>query len=163
MKNTFLLQDNNVEVVHAIGALLSFTCGILYCWIQTLITFKMKNSGLNTESLFSTRLALAILMTLFFAACLSAQSLAGGSKLTGHDKQNRTQSARWSKDDKGYIPHIVSDVSEWLMALSMLWFIATFYGELKAVRMRIVVSRNPQRPVPLAISDDDTLTAPLLL
>ena len=48
------------------------------------------------------------------------------------------------------------------MALTLLGFVLTFFGEFRFVKMKIVVSRRTQHPVPLATgmgSDDGLYTS----
>ena len=124
----------------------------------------MKNCGLNTGVLFAVRLVFSILMASFCVIFFATMSAAEKNPFKKPANQNNTSPTHWpNRNNKDYVTHVTSDVSEWLMVLCLLVFLATFVGEFKSVRMRIVVSRNTERTVPLAISADDSLTAPLLL
>lgn len=151
-------QEDAVSVVHIIGALMVFGGGILYCWVQSFISYKMKTCGLITNTLFTIRLLIVIAMSIFFISCVTATSFASKDWIRYH-RNSSTISHRWDPKDKAYVHHVVGDVSEWLMALSLLGFMFTFFGEFRFVKMKIVVSRRLQNPAPLAtgMGSDDAL------
>lgn len=129
-----------------------FIGGILYCWIQSFISYKMKSCGLITPMLLMLRVILAILMSIFFISCVTALFYANAGQNWFTCYQHPTHDHhwhKWSRKDKHYLYHVVGDVSEWLMALTLLGFMATFFGEFRFVKMKIMVSRCTQNPVPL--------------
>jgi len=151
-------QEDAVSVVHIIGALMVFGGGILYCWVQSFISYKMKTCGLITNTLFSIRLLIVIAMSTFFISCVTATSFASHDWVRYH-RNSSTISPRWDPKGKAYPDHVIGDVSEWLMALTLLGFMFTFFGEFRFVKMKIVVSRRLQNPAPLAtgMGSDDAL------
>ncbi|CAH3039371.1 unnamed protein product [Porites lobata] len=154
-------QEDAVAYVHIIGALMVFLCGIVYSWVQSFISYKMKSCGLITSTLLVLRLLLTIGATVFFIACAAATSYASKDWVRYHASGN-TYPQRWDPNDKNYIHHVVGDVSEWLTALMLLGFMASFFGEFRFVKMKIVVSRRTQQSVPLATgmgSDDPLYTS----
>ncbi|XP_074621927.1 DNA damage-regulated autophagy modulator protein 2-like [Acropora palmata] len=145
-------QEDEVIYVHITGAGMVFIGGILYCWIQSFISYKMKSCGLITPMLLMLRVILATLMSIFFISCVTALFYANAGKewfiyhqLPTHGPHRH----KWSTKDKHYLDHVIGDVSEWLMALTLLGFMATFFGEFRFVKMKIMVSRCTQTPVPL--------------
>jgi len=154
-------QEDAVAYVHIVGALMVFLFGILYCWVQSFISYKMKSCGLITNTLLFLRLTLTIIVSIFFISCATATSFVFKDWI--HHRVNGTNIPhRWDHKDKNYVQHIVGDVSEWLMALTLLGFFFTFFGEFRFVKMKIVVSRRTQNPVPLATgtgSDDGLYTS----
>lgn len=149
-------QEDAVVAVHIVGAGMVFLCGIFYCWLQSFISYKMKSCGLITSTLLTLRFIMAILMSVFFISCVTATSYASKDWFHYHTHHSHI-SHKWNPKDKNYVDHVVGDVSEWLMALLLLGFMATFFGEFRFVKMKIVVSRCTQYPVPLATgsgSDD---------
>lgn len=135
-----------------------FVGGIIYCWIQSFISYKMKTCGLITNTLFTLRLLIVIATSIFFISCATATSYASKDWIRYHMNSTTIQH-RWDPKGKTYIHHVVGDVSEWLMALSLLGFMFTFFGEFRFVKMKIVVSRRLQNPAPLAtgMGSDDAL------
>lgn len=145
-------QEDEVIYVHITGAGMVFLGGILYCWIQSFISYKMKSCGLITPMLLMLRVILAILMSIFFISCVTALFYANAGRYWLTYYQHPTHDHhrhKWSPKDKHYLYHVVGDVSEWLMALTLLGFMATFFGEFRFVKMKIMVSRCTQNPVPL--------------
>ena len=127
-----------------------FIGGILYCWIQSFVSYKMKSCGLITPMLLMLRVILAILMSIFFISCVTALLYAGEHWFVYYQHTHRiSQQHKWNPNDEHYLDHVVGDVSEWLMALTLLGFMATFFGEFRFVKMKIMVSRCTQNPVPL--------------
>ena len=155
-------QEDAVSFIHTIGALLIFVGGILYCWVQSFISYKMSACGVITHSLFILRMAIAIAVTIFFAICVTATSYAG-VKGVRYNLDPYKKMPRWTTADRNYIYHVIGDVSEWLTALTLLGYLFTYFGEFRFVKMKIVVSRQTQHPVPLAtgMGSDDSLHASL--
>ena len=121
----------------------------------------MKSCGLITTTLVTLRLIISVAVTIFFISCVTATSFVSKDWVRYH-ANGTALSQRWNSKDKNYIYHVVGDVSEWLMAVMLLGFMFTFYGEFKFVKMKIVVSRRTQHPVPLATglgSDDGLYTS----
>ena len=135
-----------------------FVGGIIYCWIQSFISYKMKTCGLITNTLFALRLLTVIAMSGFFISCVIATSYASDDGIRYHINST-TIGHRWDPKDKAYIYHVVGDVSEWLVALCLLGFMFTFFGEFRFVKMKIIVSRRLQNPAPLVtgMGSDDPL------
>lgn len=162
-KQHFLLfQEDAVAGVHIFGALMVFLCGILYCWVQSIISYKMKSCGLITTNLLTLRLVLTIAVSIFFISCVTSTWHVSKDWIRFHGN-NSTFPRRWDPKQPNYINHVVGDVSEWLMALTLLGFMSTFFGEFRFVKMKIVVSRRTHYPVPLAtgMGSDDPLGTPL--
>ena len=139
-----------------------FISGILYCWIQSFISYKMKLCGLITPKLLTLRVILAILMSIFFISCLTALFYASQDWFHYHIR-SFPHRHKWNPNNRHYVDHVVGDVSEWLMSLTLLSFMATFFGEFRFVKMKIVVSRCTQNPIPLVgnLGSDDALHSAL--
>lgn len=155
-------QEDVVSFIHIIGALLIFVGGILYCWVQSFISYKMSLCGLITRSLFILRVAIAFAATIFFATCATATSYASVNGVRYHLASDEPR-LRWNPTEKHYVYHVIGDVSEWLMALTLLSFLFTYFGEFRFIKMKIVVSRRTQHPVPLAtgMGSNDSINASL--
>ena len=151
-------QEDAVSVVHIVGALLVFVGGILYCWVQSFISYKMKTCGLITNTLFILRVFIAIAVLIFFITCVTATLYASKNGVRYHLNSSAIVH-RWDPKDKNYIHHVIGDVSEWLTALTLLGFMFTYFGEFRFIKMKIVVSRRTHNPVPLAtgMSSEDSL------
>ncbi|EDO41792.1 predicted protein [Nematostella vectensis] len=153
-------QVDAVTIVHLTGAVMVFLCSVFYCWIQTLITYKMMNCGLNSAGLFVIRSALSGASTVFFILTLVGRGYAQSKWQSGHP--NSDLRPTWKPGETGYKSHIMSDAAEWLMAITILVFITTFFGEFRSIKMKLMVSRRSESPVPLSVSED-SMRSPLLL
>ncbi|EDO35305.1 predicted protein, partial [Nematostella vectensis] len=119
-------QYTSISVPHFIGAFLVFGLGILYCWIQSVISYKMKNQGMSTALTAFTRFALSFASTIFF--------LISNTTITP-----TTPLDSWTSDQSGYDSHLASTFSEWLMGFSFLLFFMTYYREFKKITIAIKV------------------------
>lgn len=139
-----------------------FFFGLVYCWIQTVICYKMKVCGVNSSCLFNTRAAFTIAATVFFIVCLTGAGYAQYVQENRQHSGNDTVVVDWKPGVEGFVPFTVGVTAEWLSALCILFFIVTFYGEFKSMKMKLVVSRRNASPIPLSVSDESMRT-PLLL
>eukprot|EP00122_Pirum_gemmata_P003795 Pgem_evm1s3441 len=49
------------------------------------------------------------------------------------------EAGNWKPGDSGYVYHIISTLSEWLLAFTFLAFYLTFYNDFKALRISAVL------------------------
>ena len=147
-----------------VGVIMVFSCGVLYCGLQTMISLNMKRCGMNTRFLFSVRFCISAIGFVLLVCHFTLKNFANDN--WHHDvTRNYTHSSKdfWSLADGGYLPHVVSAVAEWLLMSLFIVFLATFFGEFRTLRIRLSLSRYNDNPVPLTVSDDEHLRAPLLL
>lgn len=62
----FSLQEKNVLSVHLVGAVMTFACGVAYCWIHSYLTYKSRENGLNASAATYARFTIAFFVTVFF-------------------------------------------------------------------------------------------------
>ena len=62
----FFFQVINSLVVHMIGAIMVFGLGMVYCWMQAVISHKMRSQAMSSALSSYTRFVLAFLVTVFF-------------------------------------------------------------------------------------------------
>ena len=63
--STFL-QENNIISVHLLGAVMTFACGVAYCWIHSYLTYNSRDNGLNSDATLYARCMIAFFVTIFF-------------------------------------------------------------------------------------------------
>ncbi|XP_048731541.2 DNA damage-regulated autophagy modulator protein 2-like [Ostrea edulis] len=114
-------QETNLKGVHMTGAAMTIGCGILYMYLQTVLSYKMA----DTLSLSRVRLLMAIFCTLtatsFLIATVVAKSL----------RSSTTDTLHWETSEKGYAAHVTAAVSEWLTCIVFLLFFTTFVQDFK--------------------------------
>ena len=66
--NCFLFDSKvyNSLVTHMIGAAMVFGLGMVYCWMQCVISYKMRHMGMSSSLSCHTRFILSLAVTLFF-------------------------------------------------------------------------------------------------
>ena len=139
-----------------VGAILAFGFGVLYSWLQTIMSFKMIPL-VNTKHVACLRLVLSMIMTCTFATSSVCGPMAfrrfhGKDPTVWNRKFDRTSFRSWrvtgsnSGNDGGWDLHIASTVCEWISALSLDFFILTFAREFHSIsltspRVMFVVER----------------------
>lgn len=133
-------QVVNSLPVHMIGALMIFGLGMVYCWIQAVISHKMRHQAMSSALSCYTRFALSFLVTVFFIITL----VAGNVSVAEYNKNaingtKHTYDRRWKESDKGYQAHLASTFSEWLMSICFLLYFLTFFREFRKIIVHIQV------------------------
>lgn len=123
-----------VEWVHVVGAVLTFVGGLVYCFLQTAMSYHMcpDYCGLRV-----CRVRLAI--TLISFLCLVTTIIAGGIALkdwANFGWRNKDK-FKWKPDQPGYEAHVVSTTGEWLTALTFLGFFFTYVREFHKFEIEV--------------------------
>jgi len=130
-------QSNEALVPHGIGAFMVFVLGNVYCGLQIYLSFK--SIGVTT-----TRYMSAVRVTLCVVSCLTLVLTlvfmrVGLSKLRAKMNLTRVERLHWNAMHPGYAEHVTSTVCEWVVAVTFLAFMGTFYGEVKQMESEVVV------------------------
>ncbi|EEZ98295.1 DNA damage-regulated autophagy modulator protein 2 [Tribolium castaneum] len=121
-------QEKSEITVHFIGAFMAFGVGAVYCIIHAYLTWFSYSSGF----LKFLRIFLSLLVILLYVLTSVFSSLSF-NKFDGKD------ALKWSDNHAGYGLHLVATFSEWVMAIVMGAFVATYYVEFKQVRFKEIV------------------------
>ncbi|EDO49661.1 predicted protein, partial [Nematostella vectensis] len=116
---------------HDAGAVLLFGSGAVYCWIQTVLTYRMSLNGLAPVPLFAVRLILTGILSVFGCSILS---------FVLSFQQSEHTVAHWQPDDPGYSLHVLSNMGEWLAALCFGLFSMTFFDEFQLITLSVKCS-----------------------
>ncbi|KAK3102000.1 hypothetical protein FSP39_008019 [Pinctada imbricata] len=137
------------KVPHYLGAFLAFGFGVAYCWVQTKISWRMKERRLAGQD--RSRVPLlqfinCICSTVFNSKSLTL-SLVGISAII-----YKARKSAGDPTETGYLRgvYLLSTISEWLLAISYSTFILTFIPlfsglKLKAATVEIKDSENHNR------------------
>lgn len=109
--------------IHMVGALTAFGFGVVYCWLQTIMSFQM-HPLVNNRQMAFFRLFLSSLMTVTFVTSSISGPIAR-SKFHGNDPTN------WHPDEGGFGLHLVSTICEWISALALDFYMLTYVRELQ--------------------------------
>ncbi|XP_078680658.1 modulator of macroautophagy TMEM150B-like [Branchiostoma floridae x Branchiostoma belcheri] len=101
-------------VIHSIGAAMAFLFGTAYTWLQTVLTYKLRDSGSTTMGTFGLRLFLAILVTVTLVPFAVTFFLV-------------------------FTPErVASAILQWVLGISLLIYMATLAWELRKVSTVVI-------------------------
>ncbi|XP_059177367.1 DNA damage-regulated autophagy modulator protein 2-like [Physella acuta] len=126
-------EGTNVEIVHIIGAGLTFVPGVLYCLVQTALSYHMFPSY-NGSYICRIRLALSVVSLLSLILTIVAAVFAIHE---WNSKEHTPDKFKWAPDDPGYAAHIVSTSGEWVTAFTFLSFFFTYVQEFNKFELEI--------------------------
>ncbi|CAG2103742.1 unnamed protein product, partial [Medioppia subpectinata] len=109
--------------IHMVGATMSFGFGAVYCWLQTIMSFRMVPL-VNTRLMAQFRLFLATLMSCTFTVSCVCGPWAM-KYFHGKDPTN------WQPDDGAFGLHLAATVCEWITALALDFFVLSYVRELQ--------------------------------
>ncbi|XP_075226629.1 DNA damage-regulated autophagy modulator protein 2 [Lycorma delicatula] len=118
-------QETNVFVVHVIGAFMCFGVGTVYFWIQAVCSYHMQPVA-NTIGVARLRAVIAVICSVVFVIMASCG-------VTAHLQFHGSDPRKWYPKDGGWVFHVISSVSEWIMALCFCTFILSFSHEFRDV------------------------------
>lgn len=117
-------QELQLFVIHMIGAYTAFGFGLIYCILQTRLSFYMYPIVKLGLTLARCRLALTIILAITFIT----SSVFGPIAMKQFDGSDIT---KWGPENKGYVFHVISSVCEWISAMAIDFFILSFAHEFK--------------------------------
>lgn len=133
-------QVVNSLPVHMVGALMVFGLGMVYCWIQAIVSHKMRSQAMSSALSSCTRFALAFLVTVSFIITIAA----GNASVAEYNKHQKSTNMsrydhKWEKTDPGYQAHLASTFSEWIMSICFLLYFLTFFREFQKISVFIQI------------------------
>ncbi|XP_078345918.1 DNA damage-regulated autophagy modulator protein 2-like [Oculina patagonica] len=132
-------QVVNSLPTHMVGAIMVFGLGMVYCWIQAIISHMMRHQAMSSALSSCTRFVLSFLVTVFFIITLAA----GNASVALYNKhENSTMSRydhKWKETDAGYNAHLASTFSEWLMSICFLLYFLTFFREFQKITVHVQI------------------------
>ncbi|XP_076471532.1 DNA damage-regulated autophagy modulator protein 2-like isoform X2 [Babylonia areolata] len=124
-------QTSGIKPIHYAGAILALLMGLVYCWIQTSLSWRHHRK----ECVTYVQLANSILLS----ACLLTYIASKGTlKLKEHFKHG-------TKEGNLKPIYVVSTVSQWMTAISVMLFLLTFYPSFSKITLqapRVLLHRN---------------------
>lgn len=118
-------QETNVRIVHFTGAFFAFGVGTLYFWMQAFISYLVHpfaGSLLKAH----IRLGMAIICTVLFFV-IAVTGIISHILFQGKDPR------KWRPSDGGWKYHVVSSISEWVVATVFSFSILTFTDEFRDI------------------------------
>lgn len=130
--------------VHDSGAVLLFTFGSFYFWIQTILSYMMRPYGVYTSCICHLRLALTTIITLCSIAFFTASTYGYQAFVK---KNHHHHIDHWMASDGGYVLHVLSNTAEWISLFSILGLTLSFFGEFQAVSMSVECKEKRPRVI----------------
>ncbi|XP_043977321.1 DNA damage-regulated autophagy modulator protein 2b [Gambusia affinis] len=147
--------------MHLVGAILTFGVGAIYILVQTLLSHYMQ-PHIHSKTTFVVRLSILV-WTLGSIISMFVSSVIMYSSLSGVDVPRKLH---WIPGEPGYVPHLVSTVSEWFLAFSFISFFLTYIRDFQKINLRAVAvfesSHLYDGTVPPSRQNRPSETSPLL-
>ena len=120
--------------VHEVGAMVAFLGSVVYCWLQTLMSYELRDHGaINSSAVCHTRFTLALFLTLSLVVFLAFQLKSNWEWDRVRPDYQFLAKLKWSPKDPGYVYHVISSLAEWSMWATFLLFCLTFLREFQQV------------------------------
>lgn len=120
-------QETNVRVVHLFGALLCFGFGTIYLSLQTVLSYALQPYT-STMAVAHLRLVLSMICIVFFM-------LVAIPGVISHIDYDGKDPRHWYPSDGGWLFHVISSVSEWIVATAFSFYILSFTPEFRDVHI----------------------------
>lgn len=117
-------QELQLFTIHMIGAFSAFGFGLIYCAVQTRLSYYMCPIVSSGLILARCRLVLTTILAITFIT----SSIFGPISIKYF---HGTDTTNWKPNDGGYLYHVISSICEWISALAIDFFILSFAHEFK--------------------------------
>ena len=114
------------------------------------MTYCMLKLALNTRRLLWLRLVLSFLGTVFIF-CFMIIFYYANKKLQERPGEHKSL-IEWRPSDPGYNLHVTSSAFEWLLAISLLLYFASFTKEFNKMKVGLRVQRHSSASAPFLTS-----------
>uniref|UniRef100_A0A8C6GW38 DNA-damage regulated autophagy modulator 2 n=1 Tax=Mus spicilegus TaxID=10103 RepID=A0A8C6GW38_MUSSI len=125
-------QKSTLFIVHVCGAVLAFSMGSFYMFVQTILSYQMQPK-IHSKQVFWVRLLLVIWCGVSALSMMTCSSILYSSDF-GPDV---VQKLHWNPEDKGYVLHLVTTAAEWSMSFSFFGFFLTYIRDFQKITLRV--------------------------
>ncbi|XP_075810349.1 DNA damage-regulated autophagy modulator protein 1 [Microtus pennsylvanicus] len=122
-------QELAMPAVHDAGALLAFVCGVVYTFLQSVISYKSCPQW-NSHTTCHVRMVISTISCVAVIPMIACASLISITKL------------EWNPKEKDYAFHVVSAICEWIVAFGFIFYFLTFIQDFQSVTLRISTEIN---------------------
>uniref|UniRef100_A0A8C5PYB6 DNA damage regulated autophagy modulator 1 n=1 Tax=Leptobrachium leishanense TaxID=445787 RepID=A0A8C5PYB6_9ANUR len=119
-------QETSVPVVHDIAAFFTFTFGVLYILLQSIISYQSCPER-SKAYMCHIRIAISLLAAVAYIPMLVCVCLVGTAK------------GVWQPSDEGYQIHLVSAICEWIVAFGFVMYFLTYIRDFQCVSLTITM------------------------
>lgn len=108
---------------HYVGAGLAFGLGLIYCWLQTRITWRLREENIGSRKIAILQLINSIALTGFVIIFGISKTIYKVNEIQGNG----------TKYDSLRGVYLTSTISEWLLAISVLTYTLTYTWDFKSM------------------------------
>ena len=130
--------------VHDAGAVLLFTFGGFYFWIQTILGYLMRPYGIYSGCICHLRLIMTTTITLCSIIFFTGSAY-GYEEFAKHNHHHTI--SQWMPADGGYAFHVVGNTAEWLALFSFVGMSLSYYSEFEGVSITVTCREKQMNPV----------------
>ncbi|XP_041111032.1 DNA damage-regulated autophagy modulator protein 1 isoform X1 [Polyodon spathula] len=116
-------QETVVTLVHDIGAFIAFISGVIYIFLQSVISYKMHPLG-STQIVCHIRMVISVISIIAVVPMIVCALLVPKTQL------------HWDPDEKDYLVHLVSAVCEWTVAFGFVCYFLTYIKEFQKFTLK---------------------------
>ncbi|XP_053321103.1 DNA damage-regulated autophagy modulator protein 1 isoform X2 [Spea bombifrons] len=117
-------QEKAVPIVHDVGALITFICGVVYILLQSIISYKSCPQW-NRSYVCHVRMAISIVSVIAVFPMIICASLIRKPKYD------------WNPSDEDYAYHLTSAICEWIVAFGFVTFFLTYIKDFQGASLII--------------------------
>ncbi|XP_054271761.1 DNA damage-regulated autophagy modulator protein 2 [Macrosteles quadrilineatus] len=118
-------QETNVIYVHFAGALLCFGVGTIYFWVQAVLSSHLHPIAHSSAMVWFRYVLSAICTVLFFVILVTG--------IISHLQFHGSNPRKWHPEDGGWVLHVISTASEWVVAICFCLYILSFTSEFREI------------------------------
>lgn len=117
-------QAKIIQIPHYLGAFLAFGLGTVYCWVQTVITWRVCSQDAHYFRVLNLRFFTTIFVTIILFIFTITKI---------YYKKNKFPGSKWNVHRGVYL---TSTITEWLLAAFILLYVLSFIFEFRHIRLR---------------------------
>ncbi|XP_037678534.1 DNA damage-regulated autophagy modulator protein 2-like [Choloepus didactylus] len=123
-------QKTILFAAHVSGAVLTFGLGLLYLFVQTILSYQMQPQ-IHGKQVFWIRLLVVIWCGVSALSMLICSSLL----YNGNFGTDIVQKLHWNPEGKGYVLHMITTAAEWSMSFSFFGFSLTSIRDFQKISL----------------------------
>jgi len=135
-------QETAVAPVHFIGAAMCFGLGSFYMWMQIYLTSYLAPPSYPV-TIKILRIFSALVNIVTILSCIVFASIATYLRfINGNNNGTTDDGLNWNKDSEAWPFHLVSTISEWVMAASFFCFLLTMWFDFSYLTLTVNCDRT---------------------
>ncbi|RNA31490.1 DNA damage-regulated autophagy modulator [Brachionus plicatilis] len=129
-------QETNVVTMHFFGAGLAYGGLFFFSLIQTYLSYKLREF-LKSDRKFLLARVILLIISFTLSMMFSIFSSISRSKFDGDNPR------KWLPSDGGYLEHIVSTASEWILTFCLMGLLVSFSFDFRLIKVAYPSVHDP--------------------